>query len=81
MRKSQKSQNSEKLEKESPLKVLRFLRKLRKTAKIAEHWKAREGKSPNSDEMVYEMNHIWTADMKSSEAMIFALMNAIFTIA
>ena len=31
--------------------------------------------------MVYEMNHIWTADMKSSEAMIFAVMNAIFAIA
>ena len=30
----------------------------------------------NFDEMVYEMNHIWTADMKSSEAMIFAVMNA-----
>ena len=30
------------------------------------------------DEMVYEMNHIWTADMKSREAMIFAVMNAIF---
>ena len=34
-----------------------------------------------NDEMVYEMNHIWTADMKSREAMIFAVMNAIFTIA
>ena len=34
-----------------------------------------------NDEMVYEMNHIWTADMKSSEAMIFAVMNAIFAIA
>ena len=31
--------------------------------------------------MVYEMNHIWTADMKSSEAMIFAVMRAIFAIA
>ena len=31
--------------------------------------------------MVHEMNHIWTADMKSSEAMIFAVMNAIFAIA
>ena len=31
--------------------------------------------------MVYEMNHIWTADMKSSEAMIFAVINAIFAIA
>ena len=27
-----------------------------------------------NDEIVYEMNHIWTADMKSSEAMIFAVM-------
>ena len=34
-----------------------------------------------NDEMVYEMNHTCTADMKSSEAMIFAVMNAIFTIA
>ena len=33
------------------------------------------------DEMVYEMNHIWTADMKSSEVMIFAVMRAIFAIA
>ena len=33
------------------------------------------------DEIVYEMNHISTADMKSSEAMIFAVMNPIFTIA
>ena len=33
------------------------------------------------DEMVYEMNHIRTADMKSSEAMIFAVMSAIFAIA
>ena len=31
--------------------------------------------------MVYEMNHIWIADMKPSEAMIFAVMNAIFAIA
>ena len=31
-----------------------------------------------NDEMVYEMNHIWTADMKSNEAMIFAVMRAIF---
>ena len=30
---------------------------------------------------IYEMNHIWTADMKSSEAMIFAVMSAIFAIA
>ena len=30
---------------------------------------------------VYEMDHIWTADMKSSEAMILAVMNAIFAIA
>ena len=29
------------------------------------------------DEMVYEMNHIWTADMKLSEVMIFAVMSAI----
>ena len=34
-----------------------------------------------NDETVYEMNHMWTADMKSSEGMIFAVMNAIFTIA
>ena len=26
------------------------------------------------DEMVFEMNQIWTADMKSNEAMIFAVM-------
>ena len=26
------------------------------------------------------MDHIWTADMKSSEAMILAVMNAIFAI-
>ena len=25
----------------------------------------------------YEIDHIWTADMKSSEAMILAVMNAI----
>ena len=30
---------------------------------------------------IYEMDHIWTADMKSSEAMILAVMNAIFAIA
>ena len=35
----------------------------------------------SNDEMVYEMNHIRTADMKSSEAMIFAVMSAIFAIA
>ena len=34
-----------------------------------------------NDEMVYEMNHIWIADMKSSGAMIFAVMSAIFAIA
>ena len=34
-----------------------------------------------TDEMVYVMKHISTADMKSSEAMIFAVMNAIFTTA
>ena len=28
----------------------------------------------STDEMVYEMDHIWTADMKSSEAMIFAMI-------
>ena len=33
----------------------------------------------NDEMVIYEMNHIWTADMKSSEAMIFAVMNAIFT--
>ena len=33
------------------------------------------------DEMIYEMDRIWTADMKSSEAMILAVMNAIFAIA
>ena len=30
---------------------------------------------------IYEMNHIWTADMKASEAMILPVMNAIFAIA
>ena len=30
-----------------------------------------------NDEMIYEMDHILTADMKSSEAMILAVMNAI----
>ena len=34
-----------------------------------------------NDEMIYEMDHLWTADMKSSEAMILAVMNAIFAIA
>ena len=34
-----------------------------------------------NDEMIYEMDHIWTVDMKSSEAMILAVMNAIFAIA
>ena len=34
-----------------------------------------------NDEMIYEMDHIWTADMKPSEAMILAVMNAIFAIA
>ena len=29
------------------------------------------------DEMIYEMDHIWTTDIKPSEAMILALMNAI----
>ena len=33
------------------------------------------------DEMIYEMDHIWTADMKLSKAMILAVMNAIFAIA
>ena len=31
--------------------------------------------------MIYEMDHIWTADMKSSEDVILAVMNAIFAIA
>ena len=31
--------------------------------------------------MIYGMDHIWTADMKSSGAMILAVMNAIFEIA
>ena len=31
--------------------------------------------------MMYEMDHVWTVDMKSSEAMILAVMNAIFAIA
>ena len=36
-----------------------------------------------NDEMIYEMDHkiIWTADMKSSEAMSLTVMNAIFAIA
>ena len=34
-----------------------------------------------NDEMIYEMDHIGTADMKSSEAMILAVMNATFAIA
>ena len=34
-----------------------------------------------NDEMIYEIDHICTADMKSSEAMILAVMNAIFEIA
>ena len=33
------------------------------------------------DEIIYEMDHIWTADTKSSEAMILAVMNAILAIA
>ena len=40
--------------------------------------------APNTtvnDEMIYEMDHIWTADMKSSEAVIFTVMNAISAIA
>ena len=28
--------------------------------------------------MIYEMDHIWTADMKSSEAVILAVIDAIF---
>ena len=32
----------------------------------------------NNDQMIYEMDHIWTADMKSSEAMILTVVNAIF---
>ena len=35
----------------------------------------------SNDEMIYEMDHIWTADMKSSEAMTLAVMNVIFAIA
>ena len=31
--------------------------------------------------MIYEKDHIRTADMKSSEALILAVMNAIFAIA
>ena len=31
--------------------------------------------------MVYEMDNIWTVDMKSSEAMILAVMNTIIAIA
>ena len=34
-----------------------------------------------NDEMIYEMDHIRTADMKSREAMILAVMNALFAIA
>ena len=30
-----------------------------------------------NDEMIYEMDHICTADMKSSEAMILAVINAV----
>ena len=41
-------------------------------------WKINEA---HIDEMIYEMDHIWTADMKSSEAMILAVMNAIFATA
>ena len=33
------------------------------------------------NEMIYEMDLILNADMKSSEAMILAVMNAIFEIA
>ena len=32
------------------------------------------------DEMICEIDHIWTADMKSSEAMIPAVVNTIFAI-
>ena len=35
----------------------------------------------NNDEMMYEMNHILNSRMKSNEAMILAVMNAILTIA
>ena len=31
--------------------------------------------------MIYEIEHIWTVDMKSSQAMILAVMDAIFAIA
>ena len=34
-----------------------------------------------NDEMIYEMDHIRTADMKSREAKILAVMNALFAIA
>ena len=40
--------------------------------------------APNTavnDEMIYEMDHLRTADMKQSEAVIFAVMNAISAIA
>ena len=30
---------------------------------------------------MYEMDHIWSADMKSSEAKILTVMNEIFAIA
>ena len=33
-----------------------------------------------NDEMTYEMDHVWTADVKSSKAMILAVKNAIFAI-
>ena len=35
------------------------------------------GRKTLLDEMIHEMNHILTADMKSSEAMIIALMTAV----
>ena len=31
--------------------------------------------------MKYEMDHKWTADMKSSKAMMLAVMNAVLAIA
>ena len=34
-----------------------------------------------NDELMYEMDNIRTVDMKSSKAMILAVMNAIFAIA
>ena len=59
-----------------------FFNRNKRTSEVP-HWglKLLSSKKLFNDEMVYEMNHIWTADMKSSEAMIFAVMRAIFAIA